>query len=197
MTSRHNLEERLRALHSRGIVDLHFDLPMDLYEKRSQPGALVSHYLPELDAGGVGVIGAAIYIEDRYLAETALRVGLDQVARLYAEVETSERFAICRTYDEIVRARASNRIAVLITMEGVEPLGDDLNLLRVFYELGLRAVGLTHARRNMAADGGGFPPSGPSRHGLSDFGRGVVAERQLVGLLIGLSHPNPAGALEL
>ena len=35
-------------------------------------------------------------------------------------------------------------------MEGVEPFGTDLNQLRVFYELGVRAIGLTHARTNAA-----------------------------------------------
>ena len=77
-------DERIRRLHTPGIVDLHFDLPMDLYEKRDSPGLLVAHYLPEFEAGDIGVIGAAIYIEDRYLPEMALRVALDQIARLYA-----------------------------------------------------------------------------------------------------------------
>ena len=35
---------------------------------------------------------------------------------------------------------AEGQIRVLITMEGVEPLGSDLDLLRVFYELGLRSL---------------------------------------------------------
>ena len=74
----------------------------------------------------------AIYVEDRYMPELALRVALDQISRLYAEVEKTERFAICKTHEEIVTARVANKIAVLVTMEGVEPLGQDLNLLRVF-----------------------------------------------------------------
>ena len=82
---------------------------MDLYEKRNNPGALVSHYLPELEAGGIGVVGAAIYIEDRYLPEMALRVGLDQIARLYAEVKQSERLVVARSYEEILRARERER----------------------------------------------------------------------------------------
>jgi membrane dipeptidase len=167
-------DERIRRLHTPGIVDLHFDLLMDLYEKRNSPGLLVSHYLPEFEAGDIGVVGAAIYIEDRYLPEMALRVALDQVARLHAEVATTERFAICRTNEEILRARAAKKIAVLITMEGVEPLGGDLDLLRVFYELGVRAICLTHARRNAAGSGGIFAASGSPRDGLTAFGRDLV-----------------------
>jgi membrane dipeptidase len=170
---------------------------MDLYEKRNHPGALVSHYLPELEAGGIGVVGAAIYVEDRYLPEMGLRVGVDQIACLYAEVERSERFAICRTNDEIVRAREAGKIALLITMEGVEPLGEDLNLLRVFYELGVRAIGLTHARRNAAGSGGIFKPSGSSRDGLTNFGRDLIQECERLGILVDLAHINPKGFEEI
>src|SRR5204863_5344275 len=54
----------LDRLHAGGVVDMHFDLLIDLYEKRNQPGVLVSHFLPEFDAGNIGLIGAAIYVED-------------------------------------------------------------------------------------------------------------------------------------
>jgi membrane dipeptidase len=75
----------------------------------------------------------------------------------------------------------------------VEPLGDDLNLLRAFYELGLRSVGLTHARRNAAGSGGIFKPSGSPRDGLTNFGRDVVRECERLGILIDLAHINPKG----
>ena len=58
------------------------------------------------------------------------------MARLYAGARASEAVAICKTYEEICRARESGRIALLLTMEGAEPLGTDLDLLRIFYELG-------------------------------------------------------------
>jgi membrane dipeptidase len=191
------MDERIRRLHAPGIIDLHFDLPLDLYEKRNSPGLLVSHYLPEFEAGDIGVIGAAVYVEDRYLPEMALRVALDQVARLYAEVEKADRFAICRTNEEIVRARAAKRIAVLITMEGVEPLGGDLDLLRVFFELGVRAICLTHARRNAAGSGGIFAAHGSPRDGLTAFGRDLVRECERLGVLVDLAHINPTGFEEI
>jgi membrane dipeptidase len=190
-------DERIKRLHAPGLVDFHFDLPMDLYEKRNSPGVLVSHYLREFEAGDIGVIGAAIYIEDRYLPEMGLRVALDQIARLYAEIERSKRFAICRTNEEILRARAAKKIAVLITMEGVEPLGEDLNLLRVFYELGVRAICLTHARRNAAGSGGIFAASGSPRDGLTAFGRDLVRECERLGILVDLAHINPKGFEEI
>lgn len=191
--TREAISGRIDRLHAPGLVDLHFDLLIDLYEKRNQPGGLVSHFLPEFEAGVIGVIGAAIYVEDRYMPELALRVALDQISRLYAEVERTERFALCKTYEEIIRARAANKIALLITMEGAEPLGEDLNLLRVFYKLGVRTVGLTHARRNAAGSGGIFAASGSPGDGLTAFGRDIVRECERLGIIIDVAHINPKG----
>jgi membrane dipeptidase len=192
-TKEKSIEDRIDRLHADGIVDLHFDLPMDLYEKRDRTNVLSTDFLPELEAGGVGVLGAAIYIEDRYMPEMGLRIGLDQISRLYAEVEECGRFTICKSYEEILSARKERKIALLITMEGVEPLGTDLSLLRVFHELGVRAIGLTHARRNAAGDGGVFAPTGSSRDGLTPFGRDVIRECEALGVIVDLAHISPPG----
>ncbi|MDB6148013.1 MAG: hypothetical protein JWO45_1677 [Spartobacteria bacterium] len=166
---------------------------MNLYERRDRSNLLETEFLPQLEAGGIGVVGVAVYIEDSYLPEMGLRVGLNQIARVHEEVQQSSRFAVCRTYDEILRARESGRIVLLITMEGVEPLGTDLNLLRVFYELGVRVIGLTHARRNAAGDGGAFARNGSTAAGLTAFGREVVRKCEALGIVIDLAHINPAG----
>ncbi|MEY2529535.1 MAG: rane dipeptidase [Verrucomicrobiota bacterium] len=172
---------------------MHFDLLMDLYEKRGRKDLLATDFVPDLEAGGISVVGVAIFLEDRYLPEMGLRVALDQIARLYAEVDGSDGFAICRSYQEILRARAEGRIAFLITMEGAEPLGSDPDLLRVFYELGVRSLGLTHARRNAAGDGALFAATGSPRDGLTPFGRDLIRECETLGIMIDLAHLSPAG----
>ena len=187
------MDERIERLHAHGIVDLHFDMLMDLYEKRDRSNVLATDYLPELEAGSIDVVGAAIYIEDRYLPEMALRVALDQIAQAYARADQCPRFAVCKSYREIVDARKRGKIALLITMEGVEPLGTDLGLLRIFYELGLRVIGLTHARRNAAGNGGVFAATGSSRDGLTAFGRDIVRECEALGVIVDLAHINPVG----
>ena len=188
-----SIEERIERLQAGGIIDLHFDLPMDLYEKRQRKNVLETEFLPEFEAGNIGVVGVAIYIEDRYLPDTGLRVALDQIARLYAETQACQQFAICKNYREIQQARAKRKIALLITFEGVEPLGTDLDLLRIFYELGVRAIGLTHARSNAAGHGGIFASRGSSPQGLTNFGRDLVRECGALGVIIDLAHINPAG----
>jgi membrane dipeptidase len=190
-------EDRIDRLQAGGIIDMHFDLPMDLYEKRDRKNVLETEFLPELHAGHISVIGTAIYIEDRYLPDGGLCVALDQIARLYTETEGNGRFAICRTYREIEAARQTGRIALLITIEGAEPLGSDLDLLRVFYELGVRSIGLTHARSNAAGHGGAFAANGSSPEGVTAFGSEVIRECERLGIIIDLAHINPAGFDEI
>ena len=72
-----------------------------------------------------------------------------------------------------------------------------MDLLRVFYELGVRVIGLTHARRNAAANGGVFAASGSPRDGLTAFGRDVVRECEALGVIVDLAHINPAGFEEI
>src|SRR3954453_3298538 len=188
MTSNESIESRVTRLHASGLIDLHFDLPMDLYEKRNRSGVLTSQFLPEFQGGDMGVIGAAVYVEERYLPEQGLRVGPRQISRLYAEVGKTDRFVICKTNSEILKARAAAKIALLIALEGVEPLGDDLNLARVFYELGARVACLTHARRNAAGSGGIFAASGSPKDGLTSFGRELVCEFERLGVILDLAH---------
>lgn len=184
---------RISRLLSGGVVDMHFDLLMDLYEKRHRTGVLGSDHWPTLHEGNMSVVAAAIYLEGKYLPEMGLRVALDQIARLYEEVAADNRFAIAKSTADIAAARAAGKIAFVITMEGVEPLGTDIDLLRVFYELGVRSIGLTHARRNMAADGGIFAPSGSSPQGLTAFGKRVIRKCEELGIIVDLAHLNPAG----
>src|SRR5438034_7117116 len=193
MTTQEPIEQRIDRLQTGGIIDLHFDLLMDLYEKRQRKSVLETEFLPELEVGNVGVVGVAIYIENRYLPDSGLRVALDQIARLYAETQACSRFAISKSYHDIQKAREDRKIALVITMEGVEPLGTDLNLLRIFYEIGVRSIGLTHARSNAAGHGGIFASSGSSPDGLSEFGHDLVRECEALGVIIDLAHINPAG----
>ena len=183
------------------VVDLHFDLLLDLYEKRvvkrEPAGVLGRDFWQQLHDGGIGLVGAAIFLDDRYLPELALRVALDQIALLHEEVAHDPRFTVCRSSAEIEAARADGRIGFLITMEGVEPLGTDIHLLRAFHELGVRCVGLTHVRRNLAGDGGLIASTGSSPQGLSPFGRAVVDACEELRIVIDLAHLNPAGVDEV
>jgi membrane dipeptidase len=103
---------------------------------------------------------------------------LDQIAMLHCEMEESKGlFFLCRNASEVRKTVEEGRTALLLSFEGAEPLGNDLLLLRSFYELGVRFVGLTWSRRNYAADGCHFQPVPEGTPGgLTAFGVQLLEE---------------------
>ncbi|MFL6539481.1 MAG: dipeptidase [Chthoniobacterales bacterium] len=192
-----DFDEHVSQVHAGGLVDMHFDLPLALYWDRARRDVIAADFLPEFEAGDIALLGVALYVEDKDLGERALRVALDQVALLHAEIESNPRLMLCRTFEEIEQALDEKRIAFLLTMEGAEPLGDDLHLVRIFHQLGLRMISLTHARVNAAASGGIFAATGSPPTGLTSFGRELVQECERLGILVDLAHINPAGFDEI
>lgn len=189
--------EHAQALLASGVIDMHFDLGMDLYDQRQRSDVLRHDHLAKMRAGNMRLVASAIYLEDKYLPEMALRAGLGQVARMIEETARCPDFMICKSYQDLQIAQQTNKIGLFITMEGVEPLGSDLDLLTVFYALGLRSLGLTHTRRNTAGEGGVFAASGSSPQGLTKFGRAVVEKCEALGIIVDLAHLNPAGVADV
>lgn len=178
-------------------IDLHFDLPLALQASPPRPNRLASEFLPQFEAGAVGLIGAAIYVENQYLPDRALEIALAQVELLERELSASPSFILCRSFADILDAQAGAQIGILLTMEGAEPLGTDLDLLHRFYRRGLRSLSLTHARPNAAASGGIFAPCGSPTSGLTTFGRELLAGCEELGIVLDLAHINPAGFEEI
>ena len=107
----------------------------------------------------MGVLGVALYVEDKHLPDRSLPVALDRSPCSKPRSKPIRVLFFCRTFAEIEAAQRDQKIGLILTMEGAEPLGSDLHLISIFYRLGLRAISLTHARENAAAAGEFSPPA--------------------------------------
>lgn len=189
--------ERIKNIHENfTIVDAHLDLLFDIEKKRKmgQKKVIEAGYLPEFKEGGVNIIVSSIYIEDDYLPELALRKALDQISAFYSELdESGDKIMFVKNLSDMAEALTTGGIGILLSFEGVEPLINDINLLRIFYELGVRGVGLTWSRRNYAADGCSFARVKDKENGLTEFGEQVVKQAEELGMIIDVSHLNETG----
>lgn len=92
--------------------------------------------------------------------------------------------------DEIIALKKAGHAGLCFTGNGVplrqewESVRDELRLVRVFHELGIRMMHLTYNRRNPLGDGAGEPHDG----GLSDFGKAAVAEMNKTGVIVDVAH---------
>jgi len=94
------------------------------------------------------------------------------------------------TADEVLAAKKAGSVGLCFTGNGVplrqewRTVRDELRLIRIFHELGIRMMHLTYNRRNPIGDGAGEPHDG----GLSDFGKEAVAEMNRVGVIVDVAH---------
>ena len=100
--------------------------------------------------------------------------------------------------DDILEAKRLGRPCLCFTTNGV-PLPqewtsahDELRMIRLFHQLGVRMMHVTYNRRNPLGDGAGEPSDG----GLSDFGRQAIAELNRVGVIADVAHSGWRTSLE-
>ncbi|MBP1766325.1 MAG: putative protein peptidase family protein [Candidatus Aminicenantes bacterium] len=175
------------------IFDAHSDILNDIHPRRllGEKAVLERHWVPKMRAGRIDIRVVAIYTEPPMLPELALRRGLDLVASLYEDIAESPGSALCKTFGDIRSAKEAGKVGLILGMEGAEPLGADIQLLRIFYELGLRVLGLTHALRTSLADGAFFSKRKSGvLGGLTDVGARFLEEAEKLGIVVDVSHLN-------
>ena len=69
------------------------------------------------------------------------------------EKESDGGVKITRTVDEIQQALDNDVMAMILHFEGAEPIDTNFNALEVFYQAGLRSIGLVWSRPNDYAKG--------------------------------------------
>ncbi|MEA2572796.1 MAG: rane dipeptidase [Chloroflexia bacterium] len=111
------------------------------------------------------------------------------------EAASKGRFKVVRTVDELSANLASDVVSAILHFEGAEPIDPSLDALEVFYQAGLRSLGLVWSRPNEFAHGVPFnfpctPDTGP---GLTDAGKELVRACNRLGILVDLSHLNEKG----
>lgn len=126
----------------------------------------------------------------------ALPVTIKGVASLFQlEAQSQGQITVIRNADELIHSVKNEVIALVMHFEGAEAIDPELDALHVFYQAGLRSLGLAWSRPNVFAHGVPFrfphsPDTGP---GLSEAGRQLVKTCNRLGVMIDLAHINEKG----
>jgi membrane dipeptidase len=107
-------------------------------------------------------------------------------------VARPEEYLLLMEADDVERARSTGRLAVGFDIEGANAVGDQLSLIQLYYDLGVRWMLMAYNTSNRA--GGGCQDEDG---GLTNFGRAMVAEMERVGMLLCLSHTGHRTVLEV
>ncbi len=176
-------------------VDLHADLlwRLETHPYDALAGAAGEHLdLPKLRAGGVSLLGAAVYTPAEHAAPAAAAAYGETVLGILDGLLARSGGALrqVRTRAEVLAAASTldpRGPALLLTMEGAAPLGTEVGNLDRFHARGLRILGLTHNPRNLAGDGTGVPVA-ERRRGLTPFGRDLVRRMGDLGIVPDIAH---------
>ncbi|WP_297495091.1 dipeptidase [Thermococcus sp.] len=171
------------------IFDAHSDLPTFIYDERKagKTRVLEDNY-GKFFNGWVSSRVMAIWTRPDKRKEATV-YGLEVLNAFLRDLEESERFELVGNVGEMKKVIEEGKTALWLGLEGGEPIGESLDLLEVFYRLGLRVLTLTWSLRNAIGDGVFERTNG----GLTNFGVEVIGKAEELGIVVDLSHINEAG----
>jgi membrane dipeptidase len=126
----------------------------------------------------------------------ARQVTISVMARLYRlEAESGGQLQVVRSADQVSDCLARGVLAAVMHLEGAEAIDPGLDSLYVFYQAGLRSLGLVWSRPNAFGHGVPFrfPESPDTGPGLTDAGLALVHACNELGILVDVSHLNEKG----
>jgi membrane dipeptidase len=185
-----NFHARARKLADEAIgIDSHIDTVQRILVMGEDLGKRwrAGHVdLPRLREGGTHAPFFALWVPVYFPGAEAVRRTLDlrdAMQSLFdAHRDQIEHATNAADIERIVKA---NKIAAFLTVEGGHTIDNDLRVLRMYYQLGIRSMTLTHSRNNDWADSA---TDTPVHNGLTDFGRDVVREMNRLGMVVDVSH---------
>lgn len=103
-----------------------------------------------------------------------------------------DRIVKARSVADIDAARRSNRTAILFALQNCAAVEDDIGLVEILHDLGVRVMQLTY--NNQSLLGTGCYEAVDS--GITRMGREVIAEMNRLGMIIDMSHSAERSTLE-
>jgi len=98
--------------------------------------------------------------------------------------DRSEEMVLCQSVADIDRACSENKLALIFHFQETRPFQNDLNLVGLYYDLGVRHALLAYNAKNAVGDG----CAERTDAGLSRWGIQVVEEMNRVGMLVCGTH---------
>ena len=181
------------------VFDGHSDLLYDVTRRRlaGEKHVLERCHLRNLEAGGVEGLALALWVSDHAHSfwEDVPEAKGDRertdimLLCMKAELAECPWLTLVRTAEEAERAKAAGKKYAFLAVEGMDAIGDDLNGIDHYADLGVRVGMLTWNGENLLATGAGGDPYS----GLTELGRLAVRKMGERNILMEVSHLNDGG----
>lgn len=178
-------------------LDSHTDTPMMLgrtnydigkhNDARNRGGKID---FPRMKEGGLDAVFFAVFVGQGPRDGQGHEKAYQKAVKLFENIENAltqhpDMAEPAATADEVAAIKSKGKAAVLIGIENGYPIGNDLSIIKEFYDRGARYITLAHTRNNDICDSS---TDDEEHGGLSDFGKQVVHEMNRLGMMVDVSH---------
>ena len=188
-------------------LDTHVDIPFTyMREPRFDVGKhtplLVD--LDKMQRGGLDAAFFVIWVPQHKLDAAGYAKAVNQAEEKYEAIGRMlmmypDRIRLATSPEQAMANRKAGLLSAMIGIENAYSLGHDLNRLDAAYDRGARYVGLVHVGNNDLCtsslpdrDNGESAMNSKGDHGMTDFGRQVVARANALGMMVDISHASDA-----
>ena len=189
-------------------IDTHDDIPFNFATEEVDPGLRADRKvdIPKMVEGGLDVGFFIVFVgqgeRDAAGYEFAKQQAMTKFEAIHRMTEKMypDRIELAHSADDVERIAASGKLVAAIGIENGWVIGQDLDLIETYHELGARYITLAHNGHNDICDSGN--PSArlgdeESEHnGVSPFGERVIAEMNRVGIMVDVSHVSKQSMLD-
>ena len=186
-----------RIAHETLILDGHIDVPWRLHKAIERDGELTIDVsgptddgdfdYPRAKKGGLDAPFMSIYVSPDFEKRGAKRVADELIGLVEGIVDKApDKFALAKSVADVEANFADGKISLPMGMENGAPIEHRLANVAYFHERGIRYITLAHSKDNHISDSS--YDTRHTHHGLSRFGRKVVAEMNRVGIMVDVSH---------
>lgn len=185
-------------------IDAHLDIPDDFQTAANDAGSETNGQLdlPKLERGGLDVAAVALFATPQKRTPDSVAAARRQIDAKLAAIRRfiqahPDRLEQARSAADIERIVAAGKHALVLSFLNALSLGDDLSLIRVYRDEGVRLFGFVHAQNNAFADSSrpnaSFGDRPDEAGGLTPLGRKAVGELNRLGVVIDVSQLTPNG----
>ncbi|KAK5914997.1 hypothetical protein CesoFtcFv8_000632 [Champsocephalus esox] len=191
--------DRVRDLMSKyPLIDGHNDLALQLRKLHNNRLSQIDLHnvsnvatdINRLQAGHVQTQMFAVYVMCWAQEKDAVRLALEQIDVVRRMCTEYQDFELVTSTQEIKHSEMNRKIACLISLEGGHSIDSSLPALRMFYQLGVRSMALTHTCNTPWAESSSklYNVYQRQNNSLTHFGKAVVEEMNRLGMIVDLSH---------
>ncbi|WP_353894517.1 dipeptidase [Proteinivorax hydrogeniformans] len=130
----------------------------------------------------------AVFVDPQLHQFNVLEKGLQKVNQILNVAESHDDIFLVREKNDLNKLQ-KEKLGILISVEGGDVLGQNIEMLDIFYRLGMRSLTLTWSNNNYIADGIADKRNG----GLTNFGIEVIERMEEKNIILDVSHLSVAG----